>query len=121
MIFDYSYIFNNSNLILQVNARVLPTPTIKYHPTSKEHDVRPNGGAWSLKDKKLATGATLGSWSVLAFLSQNELPDQGINPFVREFVNTCQDSGMVIKWYKLFFFLFIQASNILLFLTEYSK
>ncbi|CAB4439948.1 unnamed protein product [Rhizophagus irregularis] len=85
-----------SNDMMVVNARVLPAPTIKYHPTSKEHDVRPNGGAWSLKDKKLATGATLGSWSVLAFLSQNELPDQGINPFVREFVNTCQDSGMNI-------------------------
>ncbi|CAB4481807.1 unnamed protein product [Rhizophagus irregularis] len=85
-----------SNDMMVVNARVLPIPTIKYHPTSKEHDVRPNGGAWSLKDKKLATGATLGSWSVLAFLNQNELPDQAINPFVREFVNTCQDSGMNI-------------------------
>jgi hypothetical protein len=78
-----------------VNARILPTPTIKYHPSSREHDVQPKDGAWTLRDKKLATGATLGSWSVLAFLNQNELSDHAIGAFIREFVNTCQNTGMV--------------------------
>ncbi|GBB93582.1 hypothetical protein RclHR1_00220016 [Rhizophagus clarus] len=79
-----------------VNARILPTPTIQYHPSSREHHVQPNGGVWNLRDKKVATGATLGSWSVLAFLSHDELPEQAINIFVRELVNTCQDTGMNI-------------------------
>ncbi len=46
-------------------------------------------------DKKVATGATLGSWSVLAFGNERELPPQAIQTFVRELVNTCQDTGMV--------------------------
>jgi hypothetical protein len=93
--FDNNYIFNNTNLILQVNARILPTPTIKYHPSSREHDVQPKGGVWNLRDKRLATGMTLGSWSVLAFLDGNRWPDPVIYHFIREFVNTCEDTGMV--------------------------
>ncbi|CAB4422806.1 unnamed protein product [Rhizophagus irregularis] len=82
--------------MLLVNARVLPTPTIQYHPSSREHHVQPRDGSWNLRDKKVATGATLGSWAVLAFLSQDDLPDLSINTFVRELVNTCQDTGMNI-------------------------
>ncbi|CAB4490071.1 unnamed protein product [Rhizophagus irregularis] len=82
--------------MLLVNARVLPTPTIQYHPSSREHHVQPRDGSWNLRDKKVATGATLGSWAVLAFLSQDDLPDLSVNTFVRELVNTCQDTGMNI-------------------------
>ncbi|CAB5308685.1 unnamed protein product [Rhizophagus irregularis] len=79
-----------------VEARVLPTPTIQYHPTSRENRVRPRDGAWNLRDKKVAAGATLGSWSVLAFLNERELPDNIIEGFLREFAVTCQDTGMNI-------------------------
>ncbi|CAB4481027.1 unnamed protein product [Rhizophagus irregularis] len=79
-----------------VNARILPTPTIQYHQSSREHRVRPNGGAWNLRDKKVANGATLSSWSVMVFSNYKHLPDQAIKFFVRELVNTCQDTGMNI-------------------------
>lgn len=85
-----------SNEMVVVNARVLPAPIIAYHPSSKEHQIEPKDGAWTLKDKKLAAGTTLGSWSILAFLNQNDLSDHAINTFIREFVNTCQINGMNI-------------------------
>ncbi|GES89957.1 piwi domain-containing protein [Rhizophagus clarus] len=79
-----------------VDARVLPTPTIQYHPSSRDHHVQPKDGVWNLRDKKLATGAILGSWAVLSFINENKLPDQAINVFLREFIDTCVQTGMDI-------------------------
>ncbi|RGB37332.1 Piwi domain-containing protein [Rhizophagus diaphanus] len=85
-----------SKYMTVVNARILPTPTIQYHPTSREKRIEPKGGVWDLRDKKVATGATLGSWSVLAFLNERELPNQAIKHFLGELINTCNDTGMNI-------------------------
>ncbi|MCE8166461.1 MAG: hypothetical protein I3270_02335 [Candidatus Moeniiplasma glomeromycotorum] len=78
-----------------MNARILPTPTIQYHQSSRENRVRPNGGSWNLRDKKVINGATLSSWSILSFLNSRFLPDQVIRLFVRELIITCKDTGMV--------------------------
>ncbi|CAG8663706.1 17322_t:CDS:10 [Rhizophagus irregularis] len=86
-----------SNNMAVVNARILPTPTIQYHQSSRESCVRPNCGSWNLRDKKVINGAILSSWSVLAFLSYKDLPDQAIKLFVRELITTCQDTGMNIS------------------------
>ncbi|CAB4489033.1 unnamed protein product [Rhizophagus irregularis] len=85
-----------SNNMTVVNARILPTPTIQYHPTSKENRIEPKHGVWDLKNKRVATGATLGSWSVLAFSNQRELPNQAIKHYLRELITTCNDMGMNI-------------------------
>ncbi|CAG8604515.1 4978_t:CDS:10 [Ambispora leptoticha] len=74
-----------------VQARILPTPTLKYHPSSRDHTIVPRDGAWNLRDKKLAAGATLTSWSVVVFASERE---QVVQNFVRELVNTCSETGM---------------------------
>ncbi|PKB94107.1 PAZ domain-containing protein [Rhizophagus irregularis] len=84
-----------SNNMTVVNARILPTPTIQYHPTSRENRIEPKHGVWDLKNKRVATGATLGSWSVLAFSNERELPNQAIKHFLRELITTCNDMGMV--------------------------
>ncbi|PKK58711.1 Piwi-domain-containing protein, partial [Rhizophagus irregularis] len=86
-----------SNDMTVVNARILPTPTIQYHQSSRKSHVRPNGGSWNLRDKKVINGAILSSWSVLAFLSYKDLPDQAIKLFMRELITTCQDTGMNIS------------------------
>ncbi|POG72317.1 ribonuclease H-like domain-containing protein [Rhizophagus irregularis DAOM 181602=DAOM 197198] len=82
-----------SNDMTVVNARILPTPTIQYHQSSRENRVQPNGGSWNLRNKKVINGATLGSWSVLVFSNSS---DQAIEFFVRELIVTCQDTGMNI-------------------------
>ncbi|KAG9290846.1 hypothetical protein G9A89_010995 [Geosiphon pyriformis] len=85
-----------SNEMAVVDARVLPTPTLQYHPTSRDASFQPRDGAWNLRDKKVATGATLGSWAVIAFGQERDFPKQAVQSFVRELVITCQDTGMNI-------------------------
>ena len=75
-----------------MNARILPTPTVKYHPSSREANIIPRDGSWNLRDKKVAAGATLGSWAVLSFIKEKE---QIIRGFIRELIETCQNTGMV--------------------------
>ncbi|CAB5298073.1 unnamed protein product [Rhizophagus irregularis] len=79
-----------------VNARILPTPTIEYRQATREFRVEPKNGVWNLRDKTLAMGATLGSWSVLAFLDEDTLPKPVIEKFLVEFTNTCHNTGMNI-------------------------
>lgn len=76
-------------------ARILPPPTISYHPSSKMANFAPRDGAWNLKDKKVASGATLGSWGVVVFGTERDLPLTFTQAFVRELIVTCTDTGMV--------------------------
>ena len=78
-----------------MDARVLPTPVVQYHPSSREAKVTPRDGAWNLMNKRVAAGATLSSWSVLSFKRERELPEQVINSFVRTLIDSCQVTGMV--------------------------
>ncbi|CAJ0824534.1 10343_t:CDS:10 [Entrophospora sp. SA101] len=78
---------------LRVPARVLPTPTIQYHPSSREAKFRPINGVWNLRDKKVATGTTLGSWSVVVFSSERDYPLPSVKHFIRELVTTWDNEG----------------------------
>jgi hypothetical protein len=75
-----------------INARVLPTPKISYHPASQEAEFAPQGGAWNLRGKKVAQGATLGSWAVVNFAGAVPMP--AIQRFVRELTQTFADTGL---------------------------
>ncbi|KAJ3084300.1 hypothetical protein HK102_000701 [Quaeritorhiza haematococci] len=78
-----------------VNARVLPTPTLSYHPSSRESRISPREGAWNLRDKQVAQGATLNAWSVVIFTPDRDtVPRATVDKFMREFVTVCRDTGM---------------------------
>ncbi|KAG0330088.1 Eukaryotic translation initiation factor 2C [Podila horticola] len=83
-----------SNEMAIVPARVLPTPTVCYHPSSKESSFVPKDGVWNLRDKKLTQGASLGSWGVLVFGTERDCSKVVIQGFLRELIVTCQDTGM---------------------------
>src|SRR2546423_13728027 len=55
-----------------VNARILPTPKLQYHPSSRDATFSPKYGSWNMRDKKVATGATLGSWACNVFGSERD-------------------------------------------------
>ncbi|KAG9286308.1 hypothetical protein G9A89_014295 [Geosiphon pyriformis] len=86
-----------SNEMALIPARVLPAPTLHYHPSSREAIFQPRDGTWNLRNKKVATGATLGSWSVVVFGNEHGFPMQAMKNFVRELVITCTDTGMDIR------------------------
>ena len=85
-----------NNEMAVVQARVLPAPKLQYHPSSREASFVPRNGAWNLRDKKVATGATLGSWACAVFASERDYPSEVVKKFIRELVTTCQDTGLNI-------------------------
>ncbi|KAJ3042709.1 hypothetical protein HDV00_006766 [Rhizophlyctis rosea] len=80
-----------------VNARVLTTPMLSYHPSSREPVIAPREGAWNLRDKKVAQGATLFSWSVVVFGHERDIPVQAVQKFLRELITTCRDTGVDVR------------------------
>ncbi|RUS25667.1 ribonuclease H-like domain-containing protein [Jimgerdemannia flammicorona] len=75
-----------------VNARVLPPPKLRQFHSP--------GGAWNLRDKKVAAGATLGSWGVIHFRDPRDqrcptIPQ--LQRFIREMVQTFSDAGMNVN------------------------
>ncbi|GBC01533.1 hypothetical protein RclHR1_04220001, partial [Rhizophagus clarus] len=88
--------FRVSNEMVITQARVLPTPTLHYHPASREDTFTPKNGSWNLRDKKVAIGATLGSWACAVFGNERDYPIGAVQKFIRELVTTCQDTGMNI-------------------------
>ncbi|KAF9113516.1 Eukaryotic translation initiation factor 2C [Mortierella sp. AM989] len=82
--------------MVQIRARVLPVPNISYHPSSRQANITPHEGAWNLKDKRVATGATLGSWGVVVFGTEQMMHIQAVQHFIRELVITCINTGMNI-------------------------
>ncbi|RIA93562.1 Piwi domain-containing protein [Glomus cerebriforme] len=85
-----------SNECAVVQARILPAPELHYHPSSRNASFVPNNGSWNLRDKKVATGATLGSWACAVFGSERNYPMRAVQLFLRELITTCQDTGMNI-------------------------
>ncbi|KAJ3190960.1 hypothetical protein HK101_008206 [Irineochytrium annulatum] len=80
-----------------VNARVLPAPAISYHPASKEPVITPREGAWNLRDKMVAQGVTMRSWSVVAFGAEQDYPVGAIQKFITLLVQTCEECGVFVQ------------------------
>ncbi|KAI9364457.1 Piwi domain-containing protein [Zopfochytrium polystomum] len=80
-----------------VNARVLPAPSISYHPASKEPVITPREGAWNLRDKMVAQGVSIRSWSVVAFGAEQDYPVGAIQKFITLLVQTCEECGVFIQ------------------------
>ena len=91
--FDKFQIQFGSQLV-QVNARVLKTPTVFYHRDSQEPACIPAFGAWNLKGKRVETGVTIESWAVVNFA---KVRDDELDAFVRELAITCTDTGVPFK------------------------
>ncbi|KAJ3158570.1 hypothetical protein HDU86_002795 [Geranomyces michiganensis] len=81
---------------MTIQARVLEAPNLSYHPTSRQKDVKPIGGAWNLKDKRVARGMTLHSWSVLVLDREQRVNRNSIDNFVKTLVNMCRTTGMQV-------------------------
>ncbi|KAI8619684.1 Piwi domain-containing protein [Chytriomyces sp. MP71] len=80
-----------------VNSRILPAPAISYHPASKEPVITPREGAWNLRDKMVAQGVTIRSWSVVAFGTDHDYPVLAIQKFITLLVQTCEECGVFVQ------------------------
>jgi hypothetical protein len=82
--------------MLRVSARILPTPTLQYNLSSREHLVTPVNGSWNLRDKKILHSAGLTHWAILSFSNQYDLPPQKLAYFRDELISTCLSTGLNI-------------------------
>ncbi|KAJ3322581.1 Eukaryotic translation initiation factor 2C [Boothiomyces sp. JEL0866] len=83
--------------MLNVPARVLPPPTISYHPASKEPSITPSEGSWNLRDKMVAQGVSLISWSVVVFGTEQDIPVPSCQKFITLLCQTCEECGVFVK------------------------
>ncbi|KAI9096097.1 Piwi domain-containing protein [Phlyctochytrium arcticum] len=77
-----------------LDVRCLEPPLVAYSPKSREKEIKPRDGNWNLKDKQVAFGKTLASWSVLIFAPQERLKQNVVEGFVKQLVSTCKNTGL---------------------------
>ncbi|CAN1252733.1 Protein argonaute 5 [Linum perenne] len=76
---------------VQVDARVLPPPTLKYYGTGPNANVSPQMGAWNMINKKMVNGGRVDHWSCLNFSSLNrDFPFD----FCDQLIQMCSSRGM---------------------------
>ncbi|KAF9165771.1 eukaryotic translation initiation factor 2C, 3 [Actinomortierella ambigua] len=83
--------------MVKVKARVLPTPTLRYHESSNQNGIVPKDGTWNLRASKMFVGSTLTSWGVIAFGNDREMPMAQIQPFLRELDSVFSASGVNVQ------------------------
>lgn len=82
--------------MMDVAARVLPTPTVCYNASARDSTCQPRDGVWNMIGKKVSRGMELRSWGVVSFCGERFCPPAQVQGFVRELAITCQDTGMNI-------------------------
>ncbi|TPX39954.1 hypothetical protein SeMB42_g06174 [Synchytrium endobioticum] len=85
-----------SHEMVTIPARILGPPSISYHPASREPVITPREGSWNLRDKMVAQGVTLRSWSVVAFGSEADYPVSAVQKFITLLVQTCEECGLYV-------------------------
>ncbi|CAK9329549.1 unnamed protein product [Citrullus colocynthis] len=83
---------NIDNKLTSVEARVLPSPWLKFHDTGKEKEHQPQVGQWNMMNKKVIDGSVVRYWACINF-SRN-VQENIARGFCQQLVQMCQISGM---------------------------
>ncbi|KAH8922751.1 Piwi-domain-containing protein [Atractiella rhizophila] len=82
--------------MLKLQGRILPPPTVSYHPSSKAKNPRINNGSWNLIDARVSlSGQPLERWAILN-LAKN-VNDQQIQTFFKRLIAMCKVSGLDVR------------------------
>ncbi|XP_010490899.1 PREDICTED: protein argonaute 5-like [Camelina sativa] len=77
--------------LASIEARVLPPPSLKYRDQSgRETIINPLVGQWNMWDLKMVNGATVDSWTCVAFGIDQRLQEEFCNQLIR----MCVSKGM---------------------------
>uniref|UniRef100_A0A453H2L0 Piwi domain-containing protein n=1 Tax=Aegilops tauschii subsp. strangulata TaxID=200361 RepID=A0A453H2L0_AEGTS len=91
---DYSKEFGMKvmNQLALVDARVLPSPRLKYHDSGREKVCNPSVGQWNMINKRMVNGGSINHWACLTFASRLHPNDIGM--FCRDLAHMCNNIGM---------------------------
>ncbi|RDB19427.1 Protein argonaute-2 [Hypsizygus marmoreus] len=82
---------------LQIQARVLTPPTLKYGAGSKQPTIVPRDGSWNMMDKKLFKPMTIQKWVIVCFEGENRFPLPAAREMVRGLIAGCRSVGMTVQ------------------------
>ncbi|KAK0209999.1 argonaute-like protein [Desarmillaria ectypa] len=109
---DFGLDIKTGSLPMEIPARMLNAPELKYGPGSKQPTVRPRDGAWNLVDKKFSKPMSLGHWIVVIFMPQNRFSPDDAKRTITGLVQGCEAVGMPVPEKQPLFFHKNPQSNI---------
>ncbi|KAJ7976861.1 Argonaute family protein [Quillaja saponaria] len=80
--------------LTSIDARVLPSPVLKYHDSGKDKIIKPRVGQWNMINAKMYSGATVKFWMCVNFSSLN---GQMVAEFCRNLISTCRNKGIDVN------------------------
>ncbi|KAF9441655.1 Piwi-domain-containing protein [Macrolepiota fuliginosa MF-IS2] len=93
---EFGMNINTAGGLMQVQARVLPTPVLQYGAGSREVTVMPKFGAWNMADKKLIAPSTVHHWLVFSFDSRR-FREPGASEMIKNMVRGFESTGIVMS------------------------
>lgn len=81
-----------SNELATVEARILPTPWLKYHETGQQKECLPRAGKWNMVKKKLVNAGRVQNWICINFAGN--VREACIEAFCYELTSVCLERGL---------------------------
>ncbi|EXB81597.1 Protein argonaute 5 [Morus notabilis] len=78
----------------EVEARILPPPTLLYHGTGRNSTENPRMGQWNMIDKKMVNGGRVDSWACVNF---SRWDSNMLHRFCEGLVSMCTAKGMAFQ------------------------
>ncbi|KAN0097521.1 Piwi domain containing protein [Tylopilus felleus] len=82
---------------LNVSARVLTPPRLRYGQDSPQPTVTPANGAWNMIDKRFFRPATIERWMVVIYERQQRFNQQAAQDMIDGLLRSCRDVGMKVN------------------------
>uniref|UniRef100_A0A0A9ABP6 Protein argonaute MEL1 n=1 Tax=Arundo donax TaxID=35708 RepID=A0A0A9ABP6_ARUDO len=83
-----------ANQMVNVQARVLPPPMLKYHESGRERTCAPRVGQWNMINKKMVNGGNVQNWTCLNF---SNMPTNVVMDLCDDLARMCNNIGMVFN------------------------
>ncbi|KAK0493443.1 argonaute-like protein [Armillaria luteobubalina] len=109
---DFGLNIKTGSLPMEIPARMISAPELKYGQGSKQATVRPRDGAWNMVDKKFSKPMSLGHWIVVIFMQQNRFSPDDAKRTITGLVQGCEAVGMAVPEKQPSFFYKNPQSNV---------
>ncbi|KAK7470584.1 hypothetical protein VKT23_002008 [Stygiomarasmius scandens] len=82
---------------IQVQARILKPPVLKYGIGSKQPTIQPSNGSWNMRDKRFYKPAEIQRWILVVYESQQRFGPGVAKDVIQGIVTGCQAVGIKIQ------------------------